>query len=158
MKKAVPVLLLTVAGLVPLWRYEAAPHTSSEVTADAGVVPQVDTQAVPAPTTPGGSGYETVTPPPTTTKPAATSKTVNGKLVKTIHGDVQVQVVFQGDKITSVKFLKQPNTAPTRMAVPTLVQETLQAGTANVDSVSGATQTSEAYVQSLQAAIDAKGN
>jgi uncharacterized protein with FMN-binding domain len=157
MKRAVPVLLLTVAGLVPLWRYEAAPHTSTEVAADAGVVPEVETQA-PTTTTPGTGGYETVTPPTTTTKPAATTKTVNGKHVKTIHGDVQVQATFQGDKITAVKFLKQPNTGPTSMAAPKLIQETLKSGTAKVDSVSGATQTSEAYAESLQAAIDAKGN
>ena len=40
-------------------------------------------------------------------------------------------------------------------AVPQLVQETLQAQSAQIDTVSGATYTSEGYIQSLQSAIDA---
>jgi uncharacterized protein with FMN-binding domain len=71
---------------------------------------------------------------------------------------VQVEVTFQGDKITAVRMVKQPNSAPTKKAVPILTQETLRAQSADVDSVSGATTTSGAYVESLQAAIDAKGN
>ena len=160
--RAIPVAVLSVAGLVPLWQYEAHTATTTEAAAEVGVVPEAQTEDVP-PTTSSknGTGYGTGAPPTaTTTKPPATAaaKTVNGKLVKTVHGDVQVQVTFTGNKITAVKFLKQPNTGPTKSAVPVLIQETLQAGTADVDSVSGATQTSEAYVQSLQSAIDAKGN
>ncbi|MFF1303759.1 FMN-binding protein [Streptomyces sp. NPDC058307] len=41
--------------------------------------------------------------------------------------------------------------------MPKLVAETLQAQSADIDTVSGATITSEAYKESLQAAIDAKG-
>jgi uncharacterized protein with FMN-binding domain len=40
-----------------------------------------------------------------------------------------------------------------QQAVPLLKQETLQAQSANIDTVSGATMTSEAYIQSLQAAL-----
>ncbi|HEX6347069.1 FMN-binding protein [Umezawaea sp.] len=160
--RAIPVAVLSVAGLVPLWQYEAHTASTTEVAAEAGVVPEAQTSSeAPSATAPDGSGYGTGTPPATTTtKPPATAaaKTVNGKLVKTVHGDVQVQVTFTGNKITAVKLLKQPNTGPTKSAVPTLIEETLQAGTADVDSVSGATQTSEAYVQSLQSAIDARGN
>ncbi|MCS7478819.1 FMN-binding protein [Umezawaea endophytica] len=161
--RAIPVAVLSVAGLVPLWQYEAHTATTTEAAAEVGIVPEAQTRATSEPPTsskPADSGYGTGAPPTTTTKPPATAaaKTVNGKLVKTVHGDVQVQVTFTGAKITAVKMLKQPNTGPTKSAVPTLVQETLQAGTADVDSVSGATQTSEAYVQSLQSAIDAKGN
>lgn len=126
MKRAVPVLLLTVAGLVPLWRFEATPETVA-----------VD---VPLPSgTPSGS-----------------AETVSGSLVRTSHGDVQVQVTFEGDRITAVTMLKQPGSAPTRRAVPLLIEGTLTAQSADVDTVSGATTTSEAYVTSLQAAIDAK--
>ncbi|MEU7530158.1 FMN-binding protein [Saccharothrix sp. NPDC042600] len=121
MKRAVPVLVLTAAGLVPLWRYEAAPETVA---------------------------VEEAAPP--------RGQTVSGSLVRTSHGDVQVQVTFEGDRITAVKMLKQPSSAPTRQAVPVLIEETLSAQSAEVDTVSGATTTSEAYVRSLQAAIDAK--
>lgn len=160
--RAIPVAVLSVAGLVPLWQYEAHTGTTTEAAAEVGVVPEAQTsEAPPTTSAKNDSGYGTAAPPAaTTTKPPATAaaKTVNGKLVRTVHGDVQVQVTFTGNKITAVKFLKQPNTGPTKSAVPVLIQETLQAGTADVDSVSGATQTSEAYVQSLQSAIDAKGN
>ncbi len=133
MKRTVPILLLTVAGLIPLWRFEARPET-------------VDVAAPEAPVqVPGPSG-----------EPSGATQTVDGKLVRTGHGDVQVQVTFAGDRIAGVKMLKQPGSAPTRQAVPVLVQETLTAQSADVDTVSGATATSEAYVQSLQAAIDAK--
>ncbi len=162
--RAIPIAVLSVAGLVPLWQYEAHTATTTEVAAEAGVVPEArsgETAAPPAAGAPDDSGSGTTAPPTTTTSrapAAAAAKTVNGKLVKTVHGDVQVQVTFTADKISAVKLLKQPNTGPTKSAVPVLVQETLQAGTADVDSVSGATQTSEAYVQSLQSAIDAKGD
>lgn len=65
-------------------------------------------------------------------------------------------MTFEGDRITAVKLLKQPSGAPTRQAVPVLIEETLSAQSAEVDTVSGATTTSEAYARSLQAAIDAK--
>lgn len=162
--RAIPIAVLSVAGLVPLWQYEAHPAaTTTDAAAEVGVVPEAQartTSEPPATSTPNGSGYGTAAPPTTTGKAPATSaaKTVNGKLVKTVHGDVQVRATFTGDEITAVEFLKQPNTGPTKSAAPVLIQETLQAGTADVDSVSGATQTSEAYVQSLQSAIDAKGN
>jgi uncharacterized protein with FMN-binding domain len=160
--RAIPVAVLSIAGLVPLWQFEAQHATTTEVAAEVGVVPQAQTQTTSEPpaTAAPDDGYGTAAPPTTTTKaPAASAaKTVNGKLVKTNYGDVQVQATFTGEKITAVKFLKQPNSGPTKAAVPVLVQETLQAGTADVDSVSGATTTSKAYVESLQSAIDAKGN
>ncbi|QFZ16398.1 FMN-binding protein [Saccharothrix syringae] len=118
MKRAVPVLLLTVAGLVPLWRFE----------------PHHDTATV-----------------------AAGDQEVEGSLIPTRYGDVQVAVAFEGDRIVSVRMLRQPDSAPTERAVPVLVEETLTAQSADVDTVSGATATSEAYAESLQAAIDAKG-
>ncbi|NUP20176.1 MAG: FMN-binding protein, partial [Streptomyces sp.] len=62
-----------------------------------------------------------------------------------------------GEKITAVKMLQQPNHPQTTAAVPKLVAETLEAQSADIDTVSGATITSEAYKESLQAAIDAKG-
>jgi uncharacterized protein with FMN-binding domain len=157
--RAIPVAVLSIAGLVPLWLFDAQHATTTEAAAEVGIVPQAQARTSsepPASSAPGTAAPSTTT---TTKAPAASAaKTVNGSLVKTNYGDVQVQVTFTGDKITAVKFLKQPNSGPTKSAAPVLIQETLRAGTAKVDSVSGATQTSEAYVESLQAAIDAKGN
>jgi uncharacterized protein with FMN-binding domain len=124
MKRALPVLVLTVAALVPVMRFEPEAETS--------------TASAPAPTTAAPAG----------------SEVVDGTNVSTRHGDVQVEVTFDGDRITGVRMLRQPDSGPTSMAVPQLIQETLQAQSADVDSVSGATMTSAAYVESLQAAID----
>lgn len=47
--------------------------------------------------------------------------------------------------ITAVRMLRQPDSGPTSAAVPRLLEETLRAQSADVDSVSGATMTSEAH-------------
>jgi uncharacterized protein with FMN-binding domain len=65
-----------------------------------------------------------------------------------------VQVTLQGNKITDVKALRAPNSEPTRTALPILKQEALKAQSADIDTVSGATATSQGYKQSLQAALD----
>ncbi|MFD9395745.1 FMN-binding protein [Streptomyces sp. NPDC060000] len=75
----------------------------------------------------------------------------------TEKGDVQVQVTYEGDRITAVRMLKAPDHPQTAAAVPELIAETLTAQSADIDTVSGATLTSDGYKESLQAAIDAKG-
>jgi uncharacterized protein with FMN-binding domain len=78
-------------------------------------------------------------------------------MVNTEKGPVQVEVTFEGDEISSVRMLQQPNHPQTTAAVPKLIAETLQAQSADIDTVSGATITTDGYKESLQAAIDAKG-
>ncbi|MFF5002499.1 FMN-binding protein [Streptomyces phaeochromogenes] len=133
MKRAIPVLVLTVAGLIPVWRY--APSTDTSSTTEV---------AEPAST------------PSTSTSGGTSNQVVAGSTIKTEKGPVQVEVTFDGDKISSVRMLQQPNHPQTKAAVPKLIAETLTAQSADVDAVSGATITSEGYVESLQAAIDAK--
>jgi uncharacterized protein with FMN-binding domain len=82
---------------------------------------------------------------------------VAGSTVATEKGDVQVEVTFEGDEIASVRMLRQPNHPQTTNAVPKLIEETLQAQSADIDTVSGATITSDGYRESLQAALDARG-
>jgi uncharacterized protein with FMN-binding domain len=82
--------------------------------------------------------------------------------VNTDFGPYQVQVTFNGNRITDVQIVTEPSDGHSQRiaanAAPTLRQEALQAQSAKIDMVSGATETSQAYAQSLQAAIDAKGN
>ena len=89
--------------------------------------------------------------------PAAASATVD-----TGFGPCQVQVVFTGNKITDVQLITEPSDRHSQRvaagAAPILREEALQAQNATIDTVSGATITSEAYAQSLQAAIDGKGS
>jgi uncharacterized protein with FMN-binding domain len=133
-KRALPVLVLSVAGLIPLWRY-APSH-------DAGSSPAASAPAsTPSVSSSGGT----------------TSTVVSGSTVDTEKGPVQVEVTFDGAKIASVRMLQQPNHPQTTAAVPQLIEETLQAQSADIDTVSGATITSDGYKESLQAAIDARG-
>ncbi|MCL4397520.1 FMN-binding protein [Patescibacteria group bacterium] len=81
-----------------------------------------------------------------------------GDSVDAFYGNVQVQVTVAGGKITDVAFLDYPHDRRTSlminmMATPQLKQEAIAAQNAQVDIVSGATQTSQAFIQSLQSAL-----
>ncbi|GIG20253.1 hypothetical protein Cch01nite_09770 [Cellulomonas chitinilytica] len=88
--------------------------------------------------------------------------TVVGSVEPTRYGDVQVSVTFDGDRITDVQALQVPDRERrdqqiSSMSVPVLAQEVLDAQSAQVDTVSGATYTSEGYLASVQSAIDQRG-
>ncbi|WP_371564727.1 FMN-binding protein [Streptomyces canus] len=131
MKRAIPVVVLSIAGLVPVWLYQPSAESSTV---------QATT---PAPSTSSSSSSGT-----------SGENVVTSSTITTEKGPVQLQVTFDGTKITAVKMLQQPNHPQTTAAVPKLVAETLQAQSADIDTVSGATITSEAYKKSLQATID----
>ena len=81
-----------------------------------------------------------------------------GDVADAFYGNVQVEATISGGKISDVKFLQYPNERQTSIeinsqATPMLIQEAIQAQSAQVDGVSGATQTSIAFRQSLQSAL-----
>jgi uncharacterized protein with FMN-binding domain len=89
--------------------------------------------------------------------------TYNGPEVNAYYGLVQVQVVIQNEKIANVQFLDYPHDRRTSREInsqvmPWLTQEAIQAQSANVDLISGATLTSEGFVNSLQAALQSARN
>ena len=82
-----------------------------------------------------------------------------GSAVQTPFGTVQVQVTMQNGTITDVQALQLPTGRGhtqqiSSYAGPQLRSEVLQAQSAQVDTISGATYTSEGYIQSLQSALD----
>jgi uncharacterized protein with FMN-binding domain len=86
--------------------------------------------------------------------------TFTGPVIGTQWGPVQVKVTLANGRVTEVTALRTPNShrrsvAINQRATPILRQEALAAQSAQIDTVSGATVTSEAYAQSLQAALDA---
>jgi uncharacterized protein with FMN-binding domain len=113
------------------------------------------------------SSGRTATPSPTqkaapapAPAPAPISGTVLGGAADTPYGTVQVKVYFTGTKITNVRAVQltdssQHSVSISAYAAPILRQEALAKQSAQIDVVSGATYTSEGYVQSLQSAIDA---
>ncbi|BCW47218.1 hypothetical protein StoSoilB5_44020 [Arthrobacter sp. StoSoilB5] len=91
---------------------------------------------------------------------SSTAATYDGASVQTRFGPVQVQVTIQNGKITEVTALQltdaeRKSAQISSRAAPVLRSEVLQAQSANVQTVGGATVTSEAYLTSLQAALDA---
>lgn len=81
-----------------------------------------------------------------------------GPVSQTPYGPVQVAVVEQGGRITEVKALQLPTEHPQSLYIservaPLLREEVLQAQSAQINIVSGATYTSEGYAESLQQAL-----
>jgi uncharacterized protein with FMN-binding domain len=75
---------------------------------------------------------------------------------------VQVQITVSGGALTDVTALQLTDhdgksVQISNRAAPVLRSEVLQAGSANVNTVSGATYTSDAYLTSLQSALDQAG-
>jgi uncharacterized protein with FMN-binding domain len=122
-------------------------HTSSSAAPSAPLGPPAHSKAKSA---------RSSHPAPATGAPA----TVDGALVGTPYGNVQVRLTHVGPRITDVRAVQltdssQHSVSISAYAAPILRQEALAAQSAQIDMVSGATFTSEGYQQSLQAAIDA---
>ncbi len=81
-----------------------------------------------------------------------------GSVADAYYGNVQVKAVIQSGKITDVQFLEYPSDRSTSVyingqAMPYLTQEAIQSQNSNVDIVSGATETSLAFRESLASAL-----
>ncbi|MGW2684363.1 FMN-binding protein [Streptomyces sp. NPDC001414] len=92
---------------------------------------------------------------------SAQARTVTGQVAQTQYGPVQVRITVSGGKITKAEAVQAPkggtSDQKTALSVPRLNQEAVAAGSADIDSVSGATYTSTGYKQSLQSALDQAG-
>lgn len=151
MRRITLSIVSTLAAIVLLFSYRtstggALPGPATAAAA-AGVVPDTATDTA----TPSGSPSRSA---------AARTTTVNGTVVETRWGPVQVQVTIVGQKITGVRALQRPtgNSRDDQInghALPKLQEQVLEAQSARIDGVSGATVTSEGYRESLQAALDA---
>ena len=164
--------LSTLTTLVLLFSYHTS--TSSAGTPVASAVGSANGAAAangattPAPSTTSSSSASssssssaTTTPKATTTsKPTtATAKTYDGTAIMTRYGAVQVEITVANGKITKATVIQVPWNDPrdqeiNSQAVPVLNDEVVQKQSASIDMVSGATFTSDGYIQSLQSAID----
>lgn len=98
--------------------------------------------------------------PHNTPKPNSPYKdgTYIGDAADAFYGNIQIQAIISNGKITDVQFLQYPNDRSRSIEInsqadPMLTQEAIQAQSANVDVISGATDSSQAFVQSLQSAL-----
>ena len=87
--------------------------------------------------------------------------TYTGDAASSPYGDMQVSVTVENGTITDVTWVALPGDSHSQRinstAAPTLVNEALQAQSADVASVSGATYTSEGFRKSLQSALTQAG-
>jgi uncharacterized protein with FMN-binding domain len=145
MRRIVLWLASTVTIVVLLFGY----HTSTN-----------DVSAATPPSSTSSTSPSSSPSSPSSSSSAAKSYT--GSVASTRWGPVQVQIAVSAGKITGVTVLQQPNgnhkdTEINDYALPILVQDTLRGQSADIDMVSGATVTSDGYLQSLQAALDEAG-
>ena len=90
---------------------------------------------------------------------SSATRAVTGSVAQTQWGPVQVQLSISNGTITKVTVLQYPNgnsrdVELANYSLPTLIKETIQSQSAQIDMVSGATYTSTGYIQSLQSALD----
>jgi uncharacterized protein with FMN-binding domain len=163
MKRVLLATIATVAGLVALLSFKT--HGQPLSTQAAGLPAARLPDPSPTATTPS-SVQASRTPRRSAGRVSASSspRTYLGSAIQTPYGIVQVKVTATatGSKITNVSF--QQLTAfdgrsqeINSQAAPILLQETLTAQSAHIDTVSGATYTSDGYFQSLQSALDQAG-
>ena len=169
MKRTPIVLAATAAGLATVLGFHTQKMNSNVLSGLSG--------ASGAGTTPtsspsgAGSGTSTTTAAGSSTTPGSTStstttaagtRTALGADVPYRYGELELQVTATGGRITNVQpaidtAFDPRSSQVNSYAEPLLQSQTLQAQSANINGVSGATFTSQAYVQSLQAALDKLG-
>jgi uncharacterized protein with FMN-binding domain len=163
LRRVILAICATAAALVLLLTFKS--HTQSAVpgSAPAAAVgtPAPGRSASSAPGTAAPSGTASGTPGAAASRATAggTTKTVTGAAWPTSYGPVQVRVTVSNGKITAVTATEYPDGTPrdyqiNQFAIPQLNSEALAAGSAQIDSVSGATYTSQGYIGSLQNALD----
>ncbi|MHB8509621.1 MAG: FMN-binding protein [Candidatus Dormibacteria bacterium] len=153
--RAAIAFFATIVGLVMLLSFKTPDATRPP--GNTAIVPS------PAPDTTGG----TPTPSSSATAQASPSSSggryrdgqFTGSDISMRFGDVQVKVIVKGGRIADVQTPQMPFDRPrsadiSQQAAPLLHDEVLQAQSAQIDSLSGATYTSDAYDQSLQSALD----
>jgi uncharacterized protein with FMN-binding domain len=143
MRRAIFAILSTIVALVMLLSFK----THGVVT--ASIAPPAAVRGTPS----SGSTSDSASG----SSSAATS--ITGDAVNTRFGPVQVQITVANGKMTAVQAIVYPQENPrdqeiNSYAIPQLNAEAAQAGSANIDMVSGATYTSDGYINSLQSALD----
>jgi uncharacterized protein with FMN-binding domain len=156
-RRAVPVLAATAGAIALL----AGFHTTSSPTglvvgAGPSTTAPIATEPPTSPTSPTTAGAA-----PTTATTAATRR-VDGPVVDTRYGPVEVRVTLRGTHLTDVQALLLPSDRSrsqriSEQAGPLLRSEALQAQSARINLVSGASYTSQGYASSLQGALDRAG-
>ena len=152
MKRVILAVVGTIAGLIALLSFRSHPGPAA-----VGSLPAASLGPASSLVTP--SARTGATPGTGPAPPSAAPVTTLGQAVTDQYGTIQVRIVTAGKQIQSVSFAKlagdeELSDLINAQAGPLLLHRTLIAQSANIDTVSGATYTSDAYRQSLQSALD----
>jgi uncharacterized protein with FMN-binding domain len=170
MRRIAIAVMSTISGLVLLFSY----HTSTGQSGTAGTLGAAGSgngSGVTDPDASGSSGpagddsagddspREATSSTGSTGNGSSGSTAVTGDSVQTRWGPVQVRITVKNGKIVTSEAIAYPNSNRhdvkiNSYAVPILNQQAVEAQSADIDGVSGATVTSGGYEQSLQSAID----
>jgi uncharacterized protein with FMN-binding domain len=165
MRRVAQALFGTIAGLVGLLSFKTHPasvaNPPAAVSTDTGSG-SASTGSSAQPSTSGASSTSSSSAKSSSSSASSATKTVTGDAVDTQYGPVQVRITVRNGKVASATAIEYPAQDPrdaqiNAYAIPVLQQESVGATNANLDMVSGATFTSEGYLQSLQSALDKAG-
>jgi ferredoxin-NADP reductase/uncharacterized protein with FMN-binding domain len=156
-RRVAPVIIATLLGLGVLATFKTSP--SSAVRHAATTPP---TSRPPASAPPPSGSASTAPSGASSSASSSATRSIDGDVVSNQYGDVQVRITVSGNQVTDIQALQMPSDRArsaeiSQQAEPLLRQEALQAKSAQIDIVSGATFTSESYAQSLQSALDRAG-
>jgi uncharacterized protein with FMN-binding domain len=151
MRRVVPAVMATIGALILLASFHTTPGTATRIAVGKATSNRPSASAPP----PAQAASTTSSPQSTASGP----RQITGPVVSNQYGDVQVRITVANGKLTDVEALRLPqdherSVRISEYSAPQLRLEALDAQSANIDVISGATYTSDSYAQSLQAALD----
>ena len=152
MRRVAFAIVGTIAGVVGLLSFKT--HSASVANPPAAV-------STTGPNT-SGAPPNTGSAPSAPSVPGSSANSLTGDVADTRWGPVQVRITVTNGKLTDVTAVEYPSENPrdqeiNSYAIPALTHEALAAGSAKIDMISGATYTSQGYIESLQSALDKAG-
>jgi uncharacterized protein with FMN-binding domain len=161
MQRAAFVLSATAAGVAGVLAYHPAQvHSTIKTTTTTASNGSTQSNGSTRSSGTTQSSGSTTTKKTTTSSSGSTgTRSGTGQDVGFQYGDIQLKVTMSGGKVTDVQIVQLNMSDPKSQsidsyAIPQLRQEAIAAGSAQIDGVSGASYTSQAYEQALQSAID----
>jgi uncharacterized protein with FMN-binding domain len=144
--RALAAIVVTVVVVVLLARFETEPPRTFNPNSALGPV-----------RTPRALAKPIATPPPR--RSGEGTRSFLGPAMTTPFSAIQVRAFFTGRRLTGIETVLLSGDGPHTEALnaraePILRESALEAGNADVDVVSGATSTSQIWLDSLQGAID----
>lgn len=156
MKRAPVVIGSTATGLALVLSFHTHTGKFTHLATGSSSTTTGGSSPTTTPTTGGTPSQNSVS---TSTTASSTTRSATGTDVQYRYGDIQLKVTEDGSKITDIGVVQEGATDGrsyqiNSQAVPMLQSEAMSAQSAQIDGVSGATYTSQAYAQALQSAID----